>query len=111
LESEHSREEERLNLSEHPITYYFANKFVITEDRAYLVPYRRELCWPCMRDILGEIFNLDDRKVFRVVRDRLAVGRIIVGDYFPSTGEVVIQVPLQKSQYTAKRIKEVFGDV
>ena len=41
----------------------------------------------------------------------MAVGRIIVGDHFPSTKEVVIQVPLEKSQYTERRIREVFGDV
>jgi hypothetical protein len=46
-----------------------------------------------MRDILGEIFDLEDPEVFREVRGRLAVGRIIVGDYFPKTTEVVIQVP------------------
>lgn len=100
-----------MSLFEHPITYYFDNKFVITEDRAYFVPYRSELCFPPMRDILGEIFDLDDPEIFRDVRVRLAVGRIIVGDYFPKTTEVVIQVPLKINEYVEKRIKEVFGDV
>jgi hypothetical protein len=98
-----------LNLSEHPITYYFENRFVITENQSYFVPYRRELDWPNMRHILGEIFQIEDPKVFREVRGGLAVGRIIVGDYFPSTGEVVIQVPLGISNFVEKRIKEVFG--
>ena len=96
---------------EAPVTYYFDNKFVLTEHGSYFVPYRRELCFPPMEDILGEIFDLDDPGVYREVRDRLAVGLIIVGDYFPSTKEVIIQVPLEKSQYTEKRVREVFGYV
>ena len=95
--------------SEHPITYYYDNKFVLTERRSYFFPYRRELCFPPMRDILREIFDLDDAEVYRELKGRLAVGGIIVGDYFPSTKELVIQVPLEKSQYTEKRI-EVFGN-
>jgi hypothetical protein len=100
-----------LSLSEHPITYYFDNRFVITEDRAYFVPHRWELDWPIIRNILGEIFDLEDPEVFGDVRGRLAVGRIIVGDYFPSTEEVIIQVPLGTSDYVNRRLKEVFGDV
>jgi len=91
------------------MTYYFCNKFVLTEQRAYFFPYRREFCFPLIVDILREIFDLDDPGVYRKVRNKLAVGRIIVGDYYPSTEEVVIQVPLVKSQYTEKRIEEVFG--
>jgi hypothetical protein len=100
-----------LSLSKYPITYYYDNRFVLTEDRAYFVPYCRELCWPSMRDILGEIFDLDDPEVFREVRGRLAVGRIIVGDYFSKTTEVVVEVPLKINEFVEKRIREVFGDV
>jgi hypothetical protein len=82
---------------------------VITEQRAYFVPYRRELYWPPMRDILWEIFDLDDPKIYRDVRGKLAVGRIVVGDYFPKTEEIVIQVPLESTDYVQKRIDEVFG--
>jgi len=92
-------------------TPYYDNKFLLTEDRSYFVPYRRELCFPPILDILREIFDLDDPEVYREVRDRLAVGRIIVGDFFPSTKEVIIQVPLETSDYVEKRIEEVFGDV
>ena len=99
-----------MSLSRHPIAYYVDNKFVLTENRAYFVPYRSELDWPPVRNVLGEIFNLDDPEVFGEVRARLAVGRIIVGDYFPKTEEVVIQVPLDISGYVTRRIKEVFGD-
>jgi integrase len=77
--------------------------------RADFVPYRRELCWPPMRDILWENFDLDDPKIYRDVRGKLAVGRIVVGDYFPKTEEIVIQVPLESTDYVQKRIDEVFG--
>ena len=56
------------------------------------------------------IFDLDDPEIYRKVRVKLAVGRIVVGDYFPKTKEVMIEVPLEESQYTEKRIREVFGD-
>ncbi len=95
--------------SRHPMTYYFANRFVMTEHETFFVPYRREFDFPAMVDVLREIFDLDDPEIYREVRNKLAVGRIIVGDYYPSTEEVVIQVPLEKSQYTEKRIGEVFG--
>ncbi len=95
--------------SEHPITYYYDNKFVLTEDSSFFFPYRREFCFPPIIDILREIFDLDDPEVYREVRGRLAIGRIIVGDYFPSTGEVIIQVPLEKSDFVEKRIEGVFG--
>jgi len=89
--------------------YYFANRFVITEDETFFVPYRREFDFPPMIDILREIFDLDDPEVYREIRARLAIGMIIVGDYFPSSKDVVIQVPLETSEYTEKRIREVFG--
>jgi len=91
------------------MTYYFTNRFVITEDRAYFVPCRREFDWPDMMDVLREIFDLDDPEVCREVRGKL--GKIIVGDYFPSSKEVIIQVPLETSDYVEKRIEEVFGGV
>jgi hypothetical protein len=99
-----------LSLSKHPMTYYYDNKFVLTEDRSYFVPYRSELDFPPMLDILREIFDLEDPEVYRQVRSKLAVGRIIVGDFYPKTKEVVVQVPLATSEYVEKRIAEVFGD-
>jgi hypothetical protein len=30
------------------MTYYFDNKFVLTEDVSYFFPYRREFCFPLM---------------------------------------------------------------
>jgi|SRR5215212_8036201 len=68
-----------------------------------------ELCFPPMKDILGEIFDMDDPRVFREVRISLAVGRIIVGDYFPKSKDVLIQLPLETSGYVERRIREVFG--
>ena len=98
-----------VSLSKHPITYYYDNKFVLTEETAYFVPYRSEFCFPPIVDILREIFGLDDPEIYRGVRDRLAIGLIVVGDYFPSTKEVIIQVPLETSDYVERRIEEVFG--
>ena len=95
--------------SRHPITYYFANRFVITEDETFFVPYRREFDFPPMTDVLREIFDLDDPQVHGEVRGKLAVDGIIVGDFFPRTKQVVIQVPLETSGYVEKRIDEVFG--
>ena len=66
---------------------------------------------PPTKDILGEIFDLKNPEVYREVEDRFSEGRIIIGDYFPKTEEIVIQVPLKTSEYVEKRIKEVFGDV
>jgi len=95
---------------EAPVTYYFDNKFVLTEHGSYFVPYRRELCFPPMEDILGEISDLDDSEVYREVRGGLAVGKIIVGTFVPKTKEVVIEVPLETNNYVEKRIRKVFGD-
>jgi hypothetical protein len=97
-----------LKLFEHPLSYYFENKFVITEDRAYFVPYRRELDWPIMRDILGGIFDLCDPEVLRDVEGRFSEGRIIVGYYYPKTGHVTIIFPDEWSRYVERRIEEVF---
>jgi hypothetical protein len=99
-----------LSLSKQPITYYFCNIFVLTEQRAYFFPYRREFSFPPVRDILGEIFDLDEPEIYKEVRERLAVGRIVVGDYYPKTEEVIIQVPLEECEYVERRIMEVFGD-
>jgi hypothetical protein len=96
--------------SKHPMTYYRANRFLLTEDSSYFFPYREEFLYPPLVDILREIFDLDDPAIYREVRGKLAVGLIIVGDYFPKTKELVIQVPLVESQYTEKRIREIFGD-
>lgn len=47
-----------VRLFDEPVPYLHENRFVITEDRAYFVPYRREFDWPLVRDILGEIFDV-----------------------------------------------------
>ena len=98
-----------MSSSRHPITYYFCNKFVLTEDGSYFFPYRREFSFPPMRDILQEIFDLEDPEVYKEVEGRFSEGRIIVGEYFPSTKEIIIQFPKESDEYVEKRIKEVFG--
>ena len=46
----------RLSPSKHPMTYYFTNKFVITEHGSFFFPYRSEFSFPLMIDILREIW-------------------------------------------------------
>ncbi len=87
------------------------SRFVITEDGAWFVPYRRELDWPPARDILAAIFDLDDPAVHERVDSMLDSGSLMIGSYFPSGGEVIVQVPLEQSEYTRSRMEEVFGDV
>ena len=103
--------EKRVTLLERPLTYYHENKFVITEDEAYFVPYSRELDWPPMRDILEQVFDLGDPKVYKDAQDRFSEGRIIVGYYYPRTGHAEIVFPEEKGGYVQRRIEEVFGDV
>ncbi len=85
------------------------NKFVITEDAAYFVPCPDNS--PAMIEILGEVFDLDNPEIFREVDDKLDEGRIILGDYHPSTKEIIVHTPLETSEYVQRRFKEVFGDV
>ena len=100
-----------MRLFDEPVPYCHESRFVITEDRAYFVPYRKEFDWPLVRDILGEIFYLDDPEVYRKVEGMFSEERIIVGSYYPSTEGVMIEVPLETSGYVRRRIGEVFGDV
>ena len=99
-----------MKLFESPVAYYHENRFVITEDKAWFVPYRRELDWPRAIDILAAIFDLDDPAVHERVDNMLESASLIIGSYFPSSGEVIVQVPLEPSEYTRSRIGEVFGD-
>ena len=87
------------------------NKFVITEDEAYFLPYLNRDDAPAMIEILGEIFDLGDPRVHRDVDDKLDEGSIILGDYHPSTKEIIVHTPLETSEYVQRRLKEVFGDV
>ena len=82
------------------------NKFVITEDAAYFVPCPDNS--PAMIEILGEVFDLDNPEIFREVDDKLDEGRIILGDYHPSTKEMIVHTPLETSEYVQRRLKEVF---
>ena len=99
-----------MKLFDRPVAYYHENRFVITEDKAWFVPYRRELDWPTARDILAAIFDLDDPAVHESVDKMLDDGLIVIGSFFPSNGEVIVQVPLEPNGYTRGRIGAVFGD-
>ncbi len=76
------------------------NKFVITEDAAYFVPCPDNS--PAMIEILGEVFDLDNPEIFREVDDKLDEGRIILGDYRPSTKEIIVHTPLVHNQATSR---------
>lgn len=97
-----------MKLYDQPVEGYL-NKFVITEDNAYFIPYLRNTDAPTIIEILGEVFDLDDPQVHRDVDGRLFGGRIILGYFEPATKEVVIHVPLETSGYVRRRIEEVFG--
>ncbi len=84
------------------------NKFVITEDAAYFLPYLNRDDAPAMIEILGEAFDLDDPRVHNDVDDELDEGRIILGHYHPSTKEIIVHTPLETSEYVERRIGEVF---
>jgi hypothetical protein len=98
-----------VRLFDEPVSYCHETRFVLTEDRVYFTSYRREFDWPHVRDILGEIFNLDDPEVCGEVEGIFSDGKIIVGSYYPSTEGIVIEVPLETSGYVRRRIEEVFG--
>lgn len=99
-----------MDLFEHPLDYYGENKFVITENRAYFIPYRRELDYPNMKAILMEIFDLNDPETYEGVKARFSEGTIIVGSYFSSTRQRIIDTPPDVNEYVEKRLKDVFGD-
>ncbi len=96
-----------MRLCDQPVDGY-EQKFVVTEDEAYFVPYLREIDAPKMIEILGEIFNLNNPEVVRDVDGKIFGGRIILGYYDPSTREVIIHTPLETSDYVEKRMREVF---
>jgi hypothetical protein len=97
-----------LRLYDRPVEGH-RNEFVITEDAAYFVPCPNNS--PALIEILSEVFDLNDPQVHSDVDGRLFGGRIVLGYFEPATKEVVIQTPLEASNYIEKRIKEVFGDV
>ena len=98
-----------MELYSQPVREY-KNKFVVTEDKAYFVPCVADIDILSFKDILNEIFDLDDPEVFKWVDERLDSGRIILGYYDPSNKEIAIHTPLDTSEYVKKRLKEIFGE-
>jgi hypothetical protein len=98
-----------LELYSKPVQEY-KNKFVVTEDNAYFIPCVEDTDVPWFKDILNEIFNLDDPEVHKRVDDRLAGERIILGYFDPSNEEIIVHTPLETSEYVEKRFKEIFGE-
>lgn len=99
-----------MELHDRPIEH-IENKFVITEDRTYFLPCSNREETPWFTEILKEVFDLDDPKVFREVEERISEGKTIMGYYRPSNEQVQVHVPLETSEYVEKRVREVFGDV
>ena len=87
------------------------NKFVITDDRAYFLPYLNKAEAPPFIEILREIFDLDDSEIYREVDGKLFGGRIILGFYDPSHKEIIVHTSLETNEYGEKRIEEVLGGV
>ena len=85
------------------------NKFIITEDAAYFVPFIKALNRPGTIDILAHAFDLEDPDVFNDVSERLLTGYVIRGHYDPSTGQVAIMGASEPSAYLDRRIEDVFG--
>ncbi len=82
-----------MELHDGPIKH-IESKFVITEERAYFVPYLSKEYAPKMIEILGEIFDLDDSEIYREVDGKLFGGRIVLGYFDPSNKEIIIHTPL-----------------
>ena len=84
-----------MKLSKRPVAHYRENRFVLTEDEAWFVPYRREFDWPPMADILAAVLDLG-----------VVAESFIVGSYFPpksmaqgAIGEVfAVQVYRERSR-------------
>ncbi len=88
----------------------YKNKFIVTEEKAYFIPCVADTDIPSFKDILNEVFDLDDPEVFKWVDERLDSGRIILGYYDPSNEEIIVHTPLETSEYVEKRLKEIFGE-
>lgn len=88
---------------------YAKNKFVLTEESEYFLPYCDEAEVPSFKDIIGEIFDLDNSEVLEDVDEQLNEGRIVLGHYSFFNKEPDVHVPLETSEYVEKRIADVFG--
>ncbi len=96
-----------MELHDKPVEH-IENKFVVTEDKAYFLPYQDWSEVPKFIEILGQVFDLDGQE-HEEVEGQLSEGKIILGYYDPSTKEVDVHVPLEPNDYVENRIKEVFG--
>ncbi len=83
------------------------NKFVMTEEGAYFFAVVSDDV-PRFVDILAEVFNLVDSEVVKALDEMFDSGTLILG-YLEADGGLDIHVPLERSEYVEKRLKEVFG--
>ena len=98
-----------MELYSQPVREY-KNNFIVTEDKAYFVPCVAHTDVPSFKDVLNEIFDLDDPEVFKWVDERLDSGRMILGYFDPSEKEITVHTPRGTSEYVKKRLKETFGE-
>ena len=64
-----------MKLFDRPVAHYHENRFVIAEDGAWFVPYRREVDWSPMAHTLAAVLDLG-----------VVAESFIVGSYFPPRG-------------------------
>ncbi len=96
-----------MELHDHPVQGQ-RNKFVVTEGETYFFAVVSDEDVPRFVDILAEIFDLGDTEVVKTLDDEFDSGKLILG-YLEADGELDIQIPLVRSEYVNKRLKEVFG--
>ena len=76
----------------------YKNKFIVTENKTYFIPCVTDTDVSSFKDILNEVFNLDDPEVFKRVDEGLDSGRVILGYYDPSNEEIIVHTPLENSE-------------
>jgi hypothetical protein len=80
-----------LELYDHPVRGQ-KNKFVVSEEEAYFFPVEVGEDVPSFVDILGEIFDLEDPEVVKMLDEKFNSGKLILG-YLEADGELDTHVP------------------
>ncbi len=94
-----------MELRDHPVPGQ-KNKFVVTEKEAYFFPVAHGDA-PRFVDIVAEVLDLKDPEVVKMLDEEFDNGKLILG-YLEADGGLDIHVPLERSKYVNKKLKEVF---
>ncbi len=89
------------------------NKFVITVDEAWFLPFEDNAQAPWLIKILSVVANadLEDDQVVEALDRRLEEGSIIMGYVSKQTGKVSVHLPDEPaSEVVRGRLDEVFGE-